>query len=72
LITPSKDGDWDWLSETTLSNTVDEVSQIDADTAVVKKRPLSLLNDAFYATFHCEIKKLLWSDNHRAGSFERP
>jgi hypothetical protein len=28
--------------------------------------------DAFYAMLVCEINKFPWSDNHLAGSFERP
>jgi hypothetical protein len=38
----------------------------------LQKATSKLLNNAFYATLCCQIKKLPWSDNHLAGSFERP
>jgi hypothetical protein len=37
-----------------------------------QKAAPKLLNNALYAIFRSQIKKLPWSDNHLAGSFERP
>jgi len=38
---------------------------------LVQKATSNLLNNA-YVTLRCQIKKLPWSDNHLAGSFDDP